>query len=433
MKNKFWIPALQPTRFFDVNELCQEMDAVDFVSRDINRLVGDVQKGVARKSPYPDTIEGGTLENVSESVRTMVARQVMPAADMIFPEFTPIPQSCGKVGGVDEVGFTEYLIAPGNYRGRGPKICIKTTRTGFAQEYPIAVEGLKQNIVRLTSADIRGNYVLNGGCKLVCNSTNGGNFAACFAGGEYNVQQPWPNVLPDSPLTFTGLSYAGRFMREALGVEPFENPEASHGMMKFIGSADAIELFRDELGIRADMGSLTTGGYKMGKESITGYTWEGPYHGIAFGIDPDPVRASGFDAVDVVYNGVVTHTYAPRYVQPWVRQRVSSGGYAAVRNPLWLYAPYELALFMGMRPFKRLVPASYKVEGFPFAPQIANGGLEFRQLIDRCTMTLGDYGQHFYEIERAYQPVMPHAVMGIFYARCQGTLGFAACDDLMAP
>src|SRR4029077_12657623 len=102
--------------------------------------------------------------------RTTVQRQVMPAADMVFPEFTPVSGACGKVGGVDEVGFTEYLITPGNYRGRGPKICIKGTRTGFAQEYPIAVDGLKQNIVRVTGVDIRANYILNSGCKLICAS-----------------------------------------------------------------------------------------------------------------------------------------------------------------------------------------------------------------------------------------------------------------------
>jgi hypothetical protein len=423
VKQKFWITPLQATRFFDV-----EIDAVDFASRDLNILVGDVQRSTARKSPYADTIEGGTLENASETVRTAVQRQVMPAADMVFPAFTSIPDACGKVGGEDQVGFTEYFITPGNYRGRGPKICVKGTRTGFAQEYPVAVEGLKRNIVLLTNADIRANYILNSGCKAVAKDP--GNFIACFAGDEYLVQQPFPASIPDAPLSFSGLSFIGRHMREALNVEPFDNPQSDHGMMKWVGSADSIELFRDELNIRADVAALTTGGYRVGQETIQGYTWEGPYHGIAFGIDPDPVRASGFTIVSVVFNGVTQNTIQPTYVQPWIRQQVSSGGFCAVRNPKWINADFELGFLFARRPFKRLVPASYRVEGFPFAPQIANGGLEFRQLIDRGTMTLGDYGQHFYEIERAYQPVMPHAVCPIFYARCAPSLDFTKCTTL---
>lgn len=419
----FLFTPLPNTRFFEA-----EIDAVDFASRDTNILVGDVQRRTARKSPFADTIEGGTLENYSESVRTVIQRQVMPAADMVFPGFTSIPDACGKVGGEDQVGFTEYLITPGNYRGRGPKICVKGTRTGFAQEYPVAVEGLKQNMVLLTNADIRANYLLNSGCKAV--AVDPGNFAVCFAGDEYLVAQPWPATTPDSPLAFAGLSYIGRHMREALNIEPFDNPASDHGMLKYIGSADSIENFRNELGIRADIQALTTGEYKVGQETIQGYTWEGPYHGIAFGIDPDPVRASGFTTTSVVYNGQTLTTLVPNYVQPWVRQKTSSGGFCAVRNPAWINADYEVGFLFGRRSFKRLVPASYRVEGFPFAPQIANGGLEFRQLIDRDTMTLGDYGQHFYEIERAYQPIMPHAVCPIFYARCSASLAFTKCGSL---
>ena len=55
----------------------------------------------------PDTIDGGTLSNASEAVRTTVQRQVMPAADMVFPEFTPVAGACGKVGGVE---FTVTLL-----------------------------------------------------------------------------------------------------------------------------------------------------------------------------------------------------------------------------------------------------------------------------------------------------------------------------------
>ncbi len=426
MKNQFWFTPTEPTRYFET-----EGDAVDFASRDVQRLVGGVQARVFRKSSYGDTIEGGILENVSEQVRSVVQEQAMPATSMVRPGFGPMlgaGGACGKVGGVDQVGFTEFLYQPLNYRGRGPKICIKTTRTGFAEEYPRAVEELKRNMVLLTNADIRANYLDNGGCKLACNSAD--DFATCFLGDINAVQQPWPNVIPDSPLSFTGLSYTGRFLRETLDVEPFENPESDNGMLKYIGSADSIELFRDELNIRADIGYLTTGQYKMGQKTIQGYTWEGPYRGHAFGIDPHPLRASGFVQQTVVYNNATVTEQVPVFVEPWIIKQVSSGGFAARPNPLWIKAPYEVGFLFGMRSFKRLVPASYRVEGWEFAPQIANGGLEFRQLIDLETKTLGDYGQHFYEIERAFQPTRPHSVVAIVYARCKGVLDFVPCTTL---
>jgi hypothetical protein len=420
-----WFLAHEFPRCFD-----QELDAVDFASRDIQRLVGETQRRVARKSPYADTIEGGTLENVSESVRTTVQEQVMPATSMVLPEFTALADSCGKVGGTDQLGFTEFIITPGNYRGRGPKICIKGTRTGFAQEYPIAVEGLKRNIVLLTNADIRANYLQNGGCKLSAASGSSSSFAKDFRGDTNNVQQPWPDVVPDSPLSFAGLQYVARHLREALDVEPFENPVTDNGLMKYIGSADSIDLFRDELNIRSDNSALTQGQYKQGADSIRGYTWEGPYRGISFGIDPDPIRATGFTETSVTYMGQTFNTQVPTYVEPWIQTPVTTG-FAARRNPAWVFAPYEVGFLFGMRPFKRLVPASYgRMEGWPFIPQITNGSLEFKQLVDRGTMTLGDYGQHFYEIERAYQPMVPHACLAIIYARCSGGLDFTACGNL---
>ena len=63
---------------------------------------------------------------------------------------------------------------------------------------------------------------------------------------------------------------------------------------KFIGSQSQLNVFRDELNVHQDLQYLTTGRYEIGNESITGYSWEGPYRGIAFGIDQQPLRFNTF-------------------------------------------------------------------------------------------------------------------------------------------
>ncbi len=138
-------------------------DAVDFANRDENRLIGSVALYIAKKSPYADTIEGGTIENASEVVRSVVGEQAVPAASMVRPEFVPSIEACGTGGGLDQVGTTEYQFQLMNLRGRGPKVCVKTTRTAFKSSYTAAVSSLKSLLLRLTNADIRANYLGNSG------------------------------------------------------------------------------------------------------------------------------------------------------------------------------------------------------------------------------------------------------------------------------
>lgn len=400
------------------------IDATDFASRDVNRLVGAIAEWVGRKSPYADTIEGGTLENVSENVRTVVSEQAMPAASMVRPGFVPAVQACGTLGALDQVGSTEFIFTLLNYRGRGPKICVKTTRTAFKPSYVAAVNSLKRNIVLLTNADIRANYLDNGGCKLVCDST--GTFAQDFRGDVNALIQPWPNRTPDSPISFKGLEYTRTFMQETLGVEPFDHPGLDDGVFKFIGSQEILQLFRDELGIRQDVQALTTGRYQLGQKTIQGYTFTGPYHGVLLGHDPTPLRVSGFTTQSVTYGGSTFTALIPIFVEPFIQVPVTNG-VAARPNPAWVSAGYEVGFLFGRESFKRLVPERYKVEGWDFSPQITNGGLNFKQLIDAECNAWGDYGQHFYEIERAYQPMHPQAVCAVLYARCAGALNLIPC------
>lgn len=388
--------------------------AVDIANRDTNRLVGQIAMYVGRRSPYADMIDGGTLENASETVRTVVAERAMPAASMTRPVFVASSDACGTGGGIDRVGSTEFSFSLGNLRGRGPKICVKTTRTAFKSSYAAHINSLKQMLLDLTNADIRANFLDHGGGKMIADST--ATFAQAFSGDINYLPTAgvgWPNRVPDSGLSFRSIEYLMTYMRETLNVQPFEG-ENGEGMFKFVGGQDVIQSFRDELDIREDVRALTTGRYRMGEDTIKGYSFTGPYHGIAFGVDPYPLRAT------TVTSGV------PTLIEPLTATSVTVGT-AGRPNSSWTGATYEIGFLFGQNSFKRLVPEYQKVAGWNFSEQLVNGGLEFKILQDADCNLFGDYGQHIYEIERAYQPVVPHAVVAILFKRCSASLGLTSC------
>lgn len=383
---------------------------VDYANRDTNRLVGTVAMYLAKRSPYLDTIDGGTLENVSETVRSAVAEQAMPAASMVRPVFGSSLNACGTGGGVDSYGSTEFSYSLGNLRGRGPKICVKTTRTAFKSAYPAALNSLRQVLLGINNADVRANYLDNGGLKLSMDST--GTFAQDFSGAINTIPGAgagYPNRTPDSPPSFRAIEYLMTYMRETLNVQPFD--DEGEGYFKCIFGQDIIQGFRDELDIREDVRALTTGRYRMGEDTISGYRFKGPYHAMAFGVDPTPLRFT------TITSGV------PTLIEPLTATAVttSTSGdtqtYAARPNASWTGATYEIGFVFGQSSFKRLVPSYQKVAGYDFSEQLVNGGLQFKLLQDADCNLFGDYGVHIYEIERAFMPMVPHAVCAVIYKR----------------
>lgn len=350
------------------------------------------------------------MENASEVVRSVVGEQAVPAASMVRPEFVNAIDACGTGGGLDQVGTTEYQFQLQNLRGRGPKVCVKTTRTGFKSSYTAAVSSLKSLLLRLTNADIRANYLDNSGVKLIIDST--GTFAEDFAGTVNSLATPFPNRTPNAIVSHRALEVAMTYMRETLNVEPFDMAGVQEGVFKFIGSQEVIQLFRDELNIGYDIRALTTGRYSLGQETIQGYGFSGPYHAIMHGTDPEPLRASAVVAG------------APTLVEPTVAVATSTG-FGARPNPDWIAAGFEIGFLFGQASFMRLVPQYAKVAGWDFSEQIVNGGLTFKILQDADCNLWGDFGQHLYEIERAYQPVHPHAVLPVLYTRASFDAGWS--------
>lgn len=383
-----------------------------FVSSDQNRIIGKVGDVLARKSAYINVLGGGTIPNVSELVRTIVQERAVVHTSLCLPQFVADATICGTIGGTDQTGTTEYQFRLMSLRGSGPQVCVKTSRTAFKGSYLAAENSLQKSILQIINADVRGTLVSQSGVKMV--AALGTKFVNMVAGDMQQLNTLFPQGLTPSALTFPMVYRAATFLKEEMLAEPFE--ESNMGIMyKFIGGQDVVDNLRQQLNVAQDLRALTTGRYKLGEESVAGYGWEGPYRGIGFGVDAQPLRFNTFNA-----DGT------PAFIEPEVGVSTSQGQ-GARRNLPWVTAQYEVAFLMAEESFARLVPERFVGEGtFKFAPQLHMGELDWFYIKDRCN-PYGDFGQHIYQIQRAYQPIRPQNVLPIIFQRCDPDFGAFNC------
>jgi hypothetical protein len=383
---------------------CISLAAIqNFASKDVNRIIGQIGRVLARKSPYINSIDGGTLPNVSDVVRSVVEEMAVPNASLASPTFVNDTTLCGVGATPDRVGTTEYQFQLQSLRGAGPRVCVKQARTAFKGSYLQAQISLEKTILQLINADIRYQYLLQSGIKF--SMVNSQPFTTLLTGDMQAINtQFYSTNLPNAPMNFKTLYKIGTFMREEMLAEPFATRDGE--FFQVMASADQIENFRNDADVKEDLIGLTTGSFKLGEESIAGYQFMG-YRGFAFGIDQQPLRATGFDGSGNL-----------QLVNPIVATAVTNG-FAQRRNPAWVSAPYEVMFVIAGEAFKRLVPESYTGEGtFRFAPQLAMGELEWTYFRDNDCNLYGDFGQHIYQISRAIQPIRPQNVCAIVYKRC---------------
>ena len=373
----------------------------NFASQDVNRIIGQIGRVLARKSPYINSIDGGTLPNVSDVVRSVVEEMAVPAASLAAPTFVNDTTLCGIGATPDQVGSTEYQFQLQTLRGAGPRVCVKQARTAFKGSYLQAQVSLEKTILQIINADIRYQYLIQSGIKYVVDSTAA--FTSNLTGDMQQINTLFANKVPDAPMNFKTLYRIGTFLREEMLAEPFATKDGE--FFQVLASADQIENFRNDADVKEDLLYLSAGSFKLGEESIAGYQFMG-YRGFAFGIDQQPLRATANVA------GVLT------LVNPIVSTAVTNG-FAQRRNPAWVSAPYEVMFVVAGEAFKRLVPEQYVGEGtFRFAPQLAMGELEWTYFRDNDSNLYGDFGQHIYQIQRAIQPIRPQNVCAIVYKRC---------------
>jgi hypothetical protein len=374
----------------------------NFASKDTNRIVGQIAKVLARKSPYINSIDGGTLPNVSDVVRSVVEEMAVPASSLASPTFTADINLCGIGATPDRVGSTEYQFQLATLRGAGPRVCVKQARTAFKGSYLQAQVSLEKTILQLINADIRYQFLIQSGIKYTCSSVN--TFNSNLTGDMQQINTQFSANVVDSPLNFKTLYKIGSFLREEMLAEPFASKDGE--FFQVLLGADAIENIRNDADVKEDLLYLTAGSFKLGEESISGYQFMG-YRGFAFGIDQQPLRSTGLGE-----DGNLV------LVNPIIAQAVTNG-FGQRRNPSWVNAPYEVGFVIAGESFKRLVPEQYVGEGtFRFAPQLSMGELEWTYFRDNDCNLYGDFGQHIYQIQRAIQPIRPQNVCAILFKRC---------------
>jgi len=395
------------------NDCISASTVVNFASKDTNRIVGQIAKVLARKSPYINILGGGTIPNVSDVVRSVVQERAVLASSLAEPAFVNDVNMCGVGAEADEVGNTEYQYQLQTLRGRGPRVCIKTSRTAFKGSYHQAQIALEKGILQIMNADVRATLLRKSGVKFL--AKKGAAFDALVTGDAQAIGTSFAAGLPDATMNFRSLYKLGTLMREDLLVDPFGTEKGDFFMV--LASIDQLEVFRNTADVKEDLLYLTAGSYKVGEENISGYRFQG-YRGFGFGVDTQPLR------FNTVSDG------QPVLLEPEIGVTVSNGGKGARRNPAWVSAQYEIGFLIGGDSFKRLTPESYTGEGtFKFAPQLSMGELEFvAQRDNDCNLFL-DYGQHIYQISRAYQPIRPHAVVPFAYKRCNFDTGFESCPS----
>lgn len=402
-----------PTVAFADDDALNPADVQDFAAKDENRLVGSVIQAVTQRSPYIGVLTGGTMPSgVSQVQRSVVSERAVLNASLVRPEFINTKDACGTRGKSAKVGSTEFDYEPQVFRGMGPLVCVRGGWAAFTGSYAAGETALRDQLVQLNNADIRINITDRGGCKLTVKTDQ--TFEAMFDGTINAIDTAFPAAIgvPNAAPSLKLLQYACRYMREDLGVTPFEgdqnNPEAT---MRLIGSMEIIDLLREEAGIREDHRYMAAGQMKVGSKLLSNYRWEGPYRGMAFGVDPKPLR---FNELDEDGN--------PIYIEPEIEVETTNGS-ASRPNPLWVRAKYEVLNIMGSGSFKKLAPEQWTGEGTTKFPALnTTGTLKWKIIEDNDANAWGDFGRHFYQFERAYRPERPHHVLSVAYAR--GTTDF---------
>lgn len=393
----------------------------DLASRDSHRIVGTIAKALAANSPYINLISGGVFESgISDEQRSVVQMQAAPGDSLAIPTFVCDRNICGEIGAqalTDTINYTTQLETK---RERGPLVCVKKGYSAFRSSYTMAEDALKKLVVQYINADVRAQLTVRSASKFVANANY--DFDSLFTGGNpTDLGVCFANLLPTGPMTFKALHYIARYMREVLFAEWYANDK---GMphFRFIGGSDQVEYFRNEIGVENVMCCLTTGGYKLGENTLTAYSFESSpaYRGIAFGVDQRPLRATGFNAdgtlalvdpVIIVCNAACNTAYA----KP---------------NPAWLNADYEVGILIAEGSFERQVPQRYIGEGsFRFAPQLHMGELNWHYQLDNGCNVAGDFGFHWFQISRAYKALRPEHVVPLLYKRCRADLGLVDCSD----
>ncbi len=402
--------------------------------RDTNRLLGSVAKCLAANSPWINVLKGGTFKSgVGDTVLSTVEMQAAPGDSLAAPAFTNTSAISGTTGTTEATAKVDFSYSLQSKRGRGPTVDVNKGYGAFKSSYLTAEDSMRKLITQYVNADIQNQMLNKSASKFVCKA--GTAFSTLFQGGteaSYGSSTFGHSIQADAPLTFKALHALARYLKEGLFGEMFEASGKGQPHFRFIGSSDIVESFRAEVGVQNVLLALTQGGYKLGEESCSAYSFESSpaYRGLAFGTTQRPLRAS-----TIAQSGAAGVIDMPTLINPVTTVTGSGDGTNgtdnttayAVANSSWLAATYEIGFLIADGTFERQTPEQYTGEGtFKYAPQLCAGELNWHYVKDNDRNEFGDYGHHNYQITRAYKPLRPQHIIPIIYKRATTDLGLTA-------
>lgn len=395
----------------------------DIASKDTGRIVGTIAKCLAANSPYMSILKGGVFESgVGDQVRSVVQMQGAPGDSLAEPAFINDTDIAGTRGLQDLSDVTEFTYRLKSKRGYGPRVNVKNGYAAFKDSYLRAEDALAKTVTQYINSDIRAQLTRQSASKFICNSTVA--FDQAFKGGnETDIATQFVQTLPNATPTFKAIHALARYIKEALFAEMFPAGDKGQAHFKVIAEADVIEAWRAETGVNTTLLSFVNGSYTLGEKALSSYSFEQSpaYRGLAFAVDQRPQRALGF-----ISGGGSAGDL--NLVDPIVRiPNVGKNTSYSKANPMWLTAPYGVLHLIADGSFERQVPERYVGEGtFKFAPQLAMGELEWHYIKDNDCNVFGDFGNHIYQITRAYKPLRPQHIVSVFYKRSVTDLGLTA-------
>lgn len=386
----------------------------DFLSKDSNRISGQIARSLAINSPWINIIDTGTFESgVSDVQRSVVQEAVAPSLSQATPNWESF--SCNRTPGEIAVGSTEYQYTPQSYFERGPKFCVTQAFSSFRNSIVMAERSIVDHTQTLWNSWIRYQLLLNSATKIVADS-RAAAFNCILSSG---FQTPFSkNASPNSPITFQFLKVIANYLHDSLLAGPeymWGNGMDAH--YRFISDRDTVDSLRSEIGIRNDLRYIAAGANKDAVNALTNYEWDGPYQGISFGVDQSILRASSYNQT----------TGVAAYVEPFAAQAATRGTKRVV-NTAWLGAPLQVSYLLARYSFTRDIPQEFLGEGMTrFEKQFWGGKVVWHNQQDNTCNIKGDTGFHYYDLAAAMRPERPEFVIPIIHTRCATQLGLTSC------
>jgi hypothetical protein len=408
---------------------CTQAQLIDFAQKNNSAITQTVGLILAKVNPWASIFKASTWQGGLATVhRVVVGRDAAPAnpQSIVAPSFTAIEQMCTPALDEDKVGTTSFDVILEEFVGRGPGVCLNLGFNAFQKSFDLAVDSITKLVKDITVADNRYQALALSGIKVVTDSATG--FYDRITGDEFALATPFaPGVTPDGVPTFKEVKRIAQYLTTDLGAETFSQDMKADGTpiganIKVIAGEEVLDKFRDQLGVKESYYYLAAGGFKYANEVIQSYDFEGPYQGIGFASDPQPLRLN-----TIPVDGVITEA---DLIAPKIPAGADNGGTINKHNPAYSKAKYEL-LFMIIGPdsFERQIPSRMTklgTKGISFPDAIAPGEIKFFVPQGACD-GLQRVGQHWYSIQRAIEPHKPHYIAAVLFKRCNAS-DLSYCD-----